>query len=304
METIDLDNLSALRELDPEGMLAHVAALPQQCRDAWDATQSLELPTRHLRTNRVLIAGMGGSAIGGDLAAAVAAAKSPFPILVHRDYELPAHVDRRTLVIASSYSGDTEETLATFEAAHGQGCPLVAVTTGGMLSRLAKQWNAPLVTFDYQSQPRAALGHSFVSLLGVLKALGVIGSLDADLEEALNILETQAKEWAPEAPQTRNAAKQMAQQLVGRIPIVVGAGPLVPVARRWKTQFNENAKAWAFFEALPEMDHNALSGIHYPEEATDSLCALFLSNTGLHPRNQLRLDLTRQIFEAQGIVCH
>ncbi len=300
----DLDNLSALRKLDSEGMLDHVAALPQQCRDAWAATRDLELPTRHLRASKVLITGMGGSAIGGDLAAAVVAGKCPLPILIQRNYDLPAYVDRKTLVIGSSYSGNTEETLSTFKAAHGRGCPLVAVTTDGEMARLAREWTVPLVTFDYPSQPRAALGHSLLSLLGVLHALGVVGNLDGDLDEALAILEEQAPQLAPDVPQAQNRAKQLAAGLAGRMPVVVGAGPLEAVARRWKTQVNENAKGWAYFEVLPEMDHNALSGIHFPAGARDCLSPIFLRNGGLHPRNELRLELTQEIFEEQGLVCY
>ena len=307
----NLDDLSALRTLDPQRMLDHVASLPRQCRDAWAATRRLALPERYLGVHKVVIAGMGGSAIGGDLAAAVAADSSPKPILVHRDYDLPAYVDPRTLVIASSYSGNTEETLAAFRAAHERGCPLLAVATGGKLAQLAGEWQVPLVSFDYRSQPRAALGYLFVSLLGVLRALGLVEDLDADLAEALTILEGQGVNLAPGVPQAQNRAKQLAADLAGRLPIVVGAGPLAPVARRWKTQLNENSKSWAYFEALPEMDHNALSGIHFPAEAGDRCCVLFLaaedaaswSDRGRHARNQLRLDLTQQILESQQIAC-
>ena len=147
----NLDDLALLQSLDPDGMLRHVAALPDQCRDAWEALQDLRLPSSHADPSRVLIAGMGGSAIGGDLAAAVAEGQSTVPVLVHRDYGLPAFVDDRTVVIASSYSGNTEEVLAALGEARRHGCPLVAITTGGELARLAEEWNAPLVTFEYPS---------------------------------------------------------------------------------------------------------------------------------------------------------
>ena len=301
---INLDDVNALAQLDREGMMGHVAALPRQCRDAWDLTRRLELPPGYMQVNKVLIAGMGGSAIGGDLAAAVAAGSSAVPILVHRDYELPAYVDRETLVIGSSYSGNTEETLSAFQAAHERGCPLLAVTTGGELARLARKWHVPLVSFGYRSQPRAALGYLFVSLLGVLRALSAVHDLSSDLEEALAILEAQGAELAPDIPLAQNGAKQLAQEVHGHLPIVVGVGPLSPAARRWKTQFNENGKGWAYFEVLPEMDHNALSGSHSPAEMAAWVCVLFLRSKGLHPRTQLRVDLTRQILKEQGVACH
>jgi glucose/mannose-6-phosphate isomerase len=301
MRTIDLDDLDLLQEIDEKDMLGHVANLGQQCRDAWDATRGLQLSPRHLEADRVLITGMGGSAIGGDLAAAVVEATSPLPITVYRDYGLPAYVDDQTVVIASSYSGKTEETLSSFEIARERGCPLVAVTTGGRLAELAAEWDVPLVQFSYQSQPRAALGHSLFSLLGVLHALGLGGTLETDLEEALAVLDQQKHALQPEVAHAQNTAKQLAQAMTGRIPIIVGAGPLAPVARRWKTQFNENAKSWAYFEVLPEMDHNALSGIEFPPEAKDWLYVLFFRFDGLHPRVQMRVELTHRIFGDQDI---
>jgi glucose/mannose-6-phosphate isomerase len=299
----NLDDLATLQKLDLEGMLGHVSALSQQCREAWAATQELVLPDGYQTANKVVIAGMGGSAIGGDLAAAVAAATSPLPILVTRDYDLPAHIDDQTLLIASSYSGNTEETLAAFQAARKRGCHLAAVTTGGELMRLAHEWQAPLVSFKYVSQPRAALGYLFISVLGILRALGVLNDPTADLEEALAVLEDRSGLFAPESPLAQNQAKQLASQLAGKVPVVIGAGALVPVARRWKTQFNENSKSWAYFEALPEMDHNALSGIHFPEEAANHMRVILLQHASLHPRNALRLDLTQQTLEGQGIGC-
>ena len=303
MNRTNLDHLATLQKLDPEGMLGHAAALPQQCREAWAATQELALPGDYQSANKVVIAGMGGSAIGGDLAAAVAAGTSTMPVLVHRDYDLPAHVDPQTLVIASSYSGNTEETLAAFRAARERGCHLAAVTTGGELMRLAREWHAPLVSFDYVSQPRAALGYLFISMLGILRALDVLHDPTADLEEALAALEDRRGLFAPESPLSQNPAKQLASRLFGNVPIVIGAGALVPVARRWKTQLNENGKSWAYFEALPEMNHNALSGIHFPPEAADRFRVILLQQASLHPRNALRLDLTRQVLEGQGIGC-
>jgi len=308
---IERDDLTALRRLDAQDMLGHVARLPQQCRDAWDRVRDLALPLAHHHVSRVVIAGMGGSAIGGDLAAAAVAGQGRAPVLVHRDYDLPAYADDQTLVIACSFSGDTEETLSAFEAAHRQGCPLVAVTTGGTLARRAGEWRVPLVPVEYRSQPRAALGHLLISMLGILQAAGVVEDLAISLHEALANLETQAASLAPESPPSGNLAKQLAAELTGRVPVVIGAGPLAPVARRWKTQINENAKGWAYFEVLPELDHNALAGIHFPAEATQWLRVLFLGSAPrlpgatpcLHSRNRRRLDLTRQLFERYGIAC-
>jgi glucose/mannose-6-phosphate isomerase len=304
MERINLDDPAAIRSADVQQMLVHVAALPEQCRGAWAVTQDLDLPAAYKSVDKVLVAGMGGSAIGADLAAAVVADHGAIPVLVYRDYDLPAWADRRTLVIASSYSGNTEETLSVFRAAHDRGCPLVALTTGGELADLADRYGAPHVSFDYPSMPRAALGYLFVSLLGILRALGAAQDIEVDLREALAVLAAQEPLLAPEAPRAQNRAKQLAEALLGRVPVVVAAEALAPVARRWKSQFNENSKGWAYFEILPEMNHNALSGIHYPATAVDHLSVLFLCQASLHPRNRLRLEATRKVFESRGAACH
>ena len=300
---IELDEMTSLSSLDPQGMFGHVAALAEQCRSAWAAAQRLKLPDHYRKAGRVVISGMGGSAIGGDLAAAVVATRSPIPVLVNRDYQLPAYVGRETLVIASSYSGNTEETLAAFAEARRRDCLLAAVTTGGKLARLAGDWGIPMVTFDYRSQPRAALGHMFVSTLGILNALGISGDLAANLEEAITTLQAQGATLGPESALVQNRAKKLAAWLAGHVPIVVGTEFLDPVARRWKTQFNENSKAWSYFETVPEMNHNAVSGIHFPAEAASRLRVLFLRSVGLHPRNRMRLELTQRVLEGQGVSC-
>ena len=303
MDIDRLDDVQQIRALDPSDMLVHVGALARQVRDARALTEGLAFSDRHRAARQVVVVGMGGSAIGGDLAAAAVEERGKVPVLVYRDYTLPAWVDEATMVVGSSYSGNTEETLSAFREAHERGCPLVAVTTNGELARLADAWQVPLVRFGYPSQPRAALGYLFVAMLGVLQGAGLAPDLSAGVDEGLALLEEQAVAMAPDVPTSENRAKQLAAELAGSVPVVVGAGALAPVARRWKTQINENSKGWAYFEVLPEMNHNALSGIHFPAGAADLLRVVFLQAGGLHPRTALRLDLTRQILERRGVRC-
>lgn len=298
-----LDDVRQMQALDPSDMLQHVGALARQVRDARGLTRALPLSDKHRTARQVVVVGMGGSAIGGDLAAAAVSGSGRVPVVVVRDYRLPGWVDEATLVVASSYSGNTEETLSAFREARGRGCPLVAVTTNGELARLADQWQVPLVRFGYPSQPRAALGYLLVTMLGVLQAAGLAPDLAADVDEGLALLEEQAVALGPGVPRTENRAKQIAAYLAGSVPVVIGAGPLAPVASRWKTQINENSKGWAYAEVLPEMNHNALSGTHFPSQATELVRVLLLKAGGLHPRTALRLDMTRQIMEAAGVRC-
>ena len=298
---IDLDNWTLFGETDPDDMLSRIAELPQQCRDAWENVQSLELPPQYRQVNEIVVLGMGGSAIGGDLLRALADPECPVPIVTNRDYTVPAFVSAETLVIASSYSGNTEETLAAFEEARKRGAALVTITTDGKLAQQARELGAPLLTFGYQSQPRAALGHSLVSLIGVVQKLGLIGDKAADLEEAIAVMQALQEEIRETVPVTENPAKQLAKRLHGHLSVVYGAGYLAEVAHRWKTQFNENAKAWSFFEQLPELNHNAVVGYQFPELLAERIVVVMLLSSLDHPRNKARFQVTQEILAKREI---
>jgi len=298
---IDLDNWTLFHKIDPDNMLSRIAELPQQCRDAWANVQSLELPPEYRQVNRIVVLGMGGSAIGGDLLRALAEPECALPIVTNRDYTVPAFVNAETLVIASSYSGNTEETLSAFEEARKRGAALLVITTDGKLAQRARQLGAPLLTFRYQSQPRAALGYSLVSLIGVMQKLGFIGDKSDDLEEAITVMEALQKEIKETVPVAENPAKQLAKRLYGRLPVIYGSGYLAEVAHRWKTQLNENAKAWSFFEQLPELNHNAVVGYQFPEELAERILVVMLTSSLDHPRHKARFRVTQEILTQRGI---
>jgi glucose/mannose-6-phosphate isomerase len=298
---IDLDNWGLFREIDPDDMLGRIAELPQQCHDAWANVQSLELPPEYRQVNKVVALGMGGSAIGGDLLRALAEPECAVPIVINRDYTVPAFVNARSLVIASSYSGNTEETLAAFEEARGKGAALLAITTGGKLAQRAREWGVPLLTFRYQSQPRAALGYSLVSLIGIVQKLGFIGDKSDDLEEAIVVMEALQEEIKGSVPVTENPAKQLAKRLYGHLSVIYGSGYLAEVAHRWETQLNENAKAWSFSEPLPELNHNAVVGYQFPEELAECILVVMLVSSLDHPRNKARFQVTQEILTRRGI---
>lgn len=297
----DLDNPQLFRDTDPEDMLARISELPRQCRDAWANAQSLQLPAEYRQAEAVVILGMGGSAIGGDLLRTLLENECPVPITVSRDYTVPAFVNGRTLAIASSYSGDTEETLAAFEASRQAGAMLLAIATGGKLAGRARELNIPLLTFDYRSQPRAALGHSIVALMGIVCRLGLVSDKEADLDEAVVVMKSWQKEINEAVPLAENAAKKLVMRLHEHLSVVYGAGHLSEVARRWKGQFNENAKAWAFFEKLPEMNHNALAGTEFPADLAEKIVAVMLTSSLDHPRTKVRFQITQEILGRRGV---
>jgi glucose/mannose-6-phosphate isomerase len=301
VKVVDLDNWMLFHEIDSADMLGRIAELSQQCRDAWANVQSLELPPEYRHVNKVVILGMGGSAIGGDLLRALAEPECALPIVTNRDYTVPAFVSDETLVIACSYSGNTEETLAAFEEASKRRAALLAITTDGKLAQRARELGTPLLTFRYQSQPRAALGYSLVSLIGVLQRLGFIGDKADDLEEAITVMESLQEEIRETVPVAKNPAKRLAKRLCGYLPVVYGAGYLAEVAHRWKTQFNENAKAWGFFEQLPELNHNAVVGYQFPEELAERILVVMLISSLDHPRNKARFRVTQETLAKRGV---
>ncbi len=299
---MNLDDPKQFAELDPDDMLERIGELPEQCRAAWTLTQGLELPSAYGTVRHIVILGMGGSAIGGALLQGLVTGECAVPITVVRGYTLPAFIRGPDyLLIACSYSGNTEETLSAFGEGLERGTRLVAVTTGGKLAALAQEKGIPLVHFAYRSQPRAALGYSFTLLLGLCSRLGLVQDYAADLKEAVQVMEEWQAEIGPNAPTARNAAKHLAGQIAGRLPVIYGAGFLVTVANRWKTQFNENSKHWAFFEPLPELNHNAVVGFGIPQTVRDQTIVLMLRSSLDHPRVQVRWQVTRELLLREGV---
>jgi glucose/mannose-6-phosphate isomerase len=299
---MDLDDLNRFKQLDTLNMLGEIDNLPDQLGHAYQLGLKHRLPDwRDIR--QVVIAGLGGSAIGADLLAAYCASLSPKPVFVHRDYGLPLFArGPETLVICSSHSGNTEETLDAFEAARTAGCRLIVVCTGGELAKRAGENSIPTWTFDHAGQPRAAVGFSFGLLLAMFQRLSFIPEQKDALEDALASMKRSQRHLRSEIPAVKNPAKRYAGQLMGRWVTIIGSGLLSTVARRWKTQINEIAKAGANFEFLPEADHNTLAGTMNPEEVLNPhTMTLFLRAPSDHPRNRLRSDLTRKAFMLEGM---
>lgn len=298
---MDLNNSASFAPLDPQDMLGYIRGLPDQLELAWSLGQQAPLPS-WTGIDKIVVAGMGGSAIGADLVAAYAETAVSVPVIIHRDYDLPAWAaGPSTLVICSSHSGATEETLTSFKAAQSRGCRILAVSTGGQLAGWAEENGAPVWKFEHHGQPRSAVGFSFGLLLAAFTRLGLLPDPAQELAGAVAAMKAQQELIGAESPLMKNMAKRLAGQLVGRWVSVFGAGVLAPVARRWKGQVSEVAKAWAQFEFIPEADHNTLAGTLFPEKLLPQITALFLRAKSNHPRNLLRLDLTRQTMMLEGI---
>ncbi len=281
-------------------MAGQINNLPQQLLTAWQWGSQQDLPKWN-GIRQIVLLGMGGSAIGADLLAAYSRPSLKIPLLVHRRYDLPAWASgKETLVICSSHSGNTEETLSAFDLARDRDCRLLALTTGGALAQRAHDASAALWTFSHEGQPRTAVGYSFALLLAALTKLKLLEDPSEELEDAVKAMKEQQKDLLPEVPDISNSSKRMAGQFMDRWVTIWGAGLMAPVARRWKTQVNENANAQASFEILPEANHNTIQGISKPNEAFASTMTFFLRSSFNHPRDELRAEHTRMMVMVEG----
>ncbi|MGQ0608065.1 MAG: bifunctional phosphoglucose/phosphomannose isomerase [Chloroflexota bacterium] len=269
-EAVTLDDPATLKRIDPDDMLGRVAEMPRQLSQARRVAAPITLDERHTDVDNIVVLAMGGSAIGAELVAAAAGDRLRVPLNVHRDYGLPAGIGERTLVVAASHSGETAETLSGFAAARERNLPLAVITTGGRLAAGATQAGLPLLQYRLAGQPRAAIGfgvglvHEMLARAGLIVDPDPLGPVVGSLEELL-------ERTAPSVETDANPAKQLAWSIFGRIPVIYGHGPMAAVAHRWKTQLNENAKAWASFEPMPEANHNAIEGSRNPRELGDAL---------------------------------
>jgi glucose/mannose-6-phosphate isomerase len=284
---------ASIARVDPSGQLGDVLALPEHLRDALWRVESAIMQDFDT-TAGLVVAGMGGSAIGGALARAAMGDHASRPIFVTRAYGLPPWTTPDTMVLCASYSGDTEETLACYESAGALGAKRTVVTTGGRLAEMARADGIPVIPLPAGFQPRAAVAYMIVAALEVAALCGAGPRLTSEIDVAASHIEQLVTEWGPDAPED-SLAKELARGLHGTTPVVAGAGLTSPIAYRWKTQINENAKQPCFWNELPELDHNEIAGW---EGASDvgRFSAVFLDDSDAHPRVKERMDLTERLI--------
>ena len=299
---VNLDDISTYSKHDPANMISQLHSLPQQCLDAWNKATQFKLPNDYSDIDKLIISGMGGSAIGGDLIQSLASVAGKPIVFVNRNYSLPNFVDSKTLVVFSSYSGNTEETLSSFDEALGTNCKKLVLTTGGKLKNNADKAQVPVFFIDHISQPRAALGYSFISLTAFLGNLGFLKDISVDIQALTRFLEsTLSTELNEAVPTDSNPAKQLAANLYGKVPVIYSAEVLSGVARRWKTQINENSKTWSFNEVFPELNHNSIAGYRFPLKLASEVCVVLLRCPSLHSRVLTRYSITSEILEQNHI---
>ena len=300
-QTVPALDRQALDAVDPTGQVDDVLGMPEHLRDALWKVESAGLGDLD-SPGGMVVAGMGGSAIGGALARAALGDRTLRPFAVARSYELPPWSMPDTLVLCSSYSGDTEETLACYEAAGAVGARRVVATTGGRLAEAARADRVPVIPLPGGFQPRAAVSYLTVAALEVAAASGTAPSIRAEVDVAAAHAEALVAEWGPDGD-ADCLPKRIAQDLNGTIPQIAGAGLTAAVAYRWKCQINENAKSPAFSQELPELDHNEIAGWS-GADTLGRFSAVFLDDSDLHPRTRQRIALTRELIEPVAAATH
>ena len=300
---LDLDNHAIHQDLDPSGQRLRLQSLARQCRDAWEQSQSWAPPEGWpaVGINRVFVAGMGGSAIAGDLASDFAAWQGGIPLTVARDFNVPFPLGPDTLFIPCSFSGNTEETLAMFHQAQAGGAPILVVAGGGTLLDEARSRGYPFLVINATGEPRSAMAYNLVLLLGALYRLGMVDVTQADVDALVATLEQRISAVVVEVPEANNPAKQLARELEGRVIATCGGGLFSGVARRWKTQLNENSKVWAFFETLPELLHNAVEVYGVSPESDSGLMVLLLQPAAASPELAGRYQVVAELLRRCGV---
>ena len=298
---MNLDDARSLREGDPSDMLGAISRLPKDCREGYEiGLATAELPSGE-GISSVAFCGMGSSAHAGEILRALFRDRIRIPVDVIRSPQLPEFCGPHTLVLASSYSGDTAETLACFEEAVARGCRILSIASGGALRSRSADRKLPIVEIPSGLlMPRVSLGYFAFGVLGALERIGLLPPLEPDVEETLDILTELVETLRGETPSERNPAKRLATAIGDRIPVIWGAEGIGCVAAaRWRTQFNENAKVPSFSSALPELDHNEVVGWSAGSGGAFALVAL--RHDGEHPDVAFRFPASIEMADAAGM---
>ncbi len=296
-----LDDIARIGQIDKSHMLDLLETFPDQISEIVSKVKKMKISGFKQKTFKpklIFVLGMGGSAISGDLLSAWLEDRDKIVINTVRNYSVPISIDSDTLVFACSYSGNTEETMSAVESAFEKGSKIIAITSGGKLRSFCKTKKLPVIDIPKGLAPRAAVAFLFFPMVVILEKLGVIKPV-TELSGLIKELKKIKNSYKPEIPQKRNRAKEMAVSLSKGIPYIYGHTYLSVIAKRWKTQLNENAKVLAMNGELPEMNHNEIVGWSGDnQEIANRFVVVFLRSSDEHPRIKKRLELTKKMLNA------
>ncbi|MCK4245293.1 MAG: bifunctional phosphoglucose/phosphomannose isomerase [Candidatus Omnitrophica bacterium] len=293
-----LDDLESIRKIDASEMAALLSDFPRQCQEGVNRGENARIPAglKSFIPSAILFSGLGGSAITGDLIADLIREEAKFPILVNRDYSLPRFVDKKTLVFCISYSGNTEETIASYQESHKRGAKVIVISSGGKLTKLARSDKIFSLCIPGGFPPRAALGFLFFSALTLFQRLNLIKNRRREVKETLSLLAKFKEELSFNIPFRKNRAKRIAEKLKGKMPIIYASNRLAAVALRFQTQLAENSKQFASRNLFPEMNHNEIMGWNNPLNLLRNFFIIFLRDKGDYKRIKSRMDITRSLL--------
>lgn len=295
----NLDDKTEVFKIDKNGFYNDIIDLGNQFQKAWTEIADLAIPAFYIKADKVVICGMGASGIVGDIVYDLLKKESTKPVFVVKDYHLPAFVNSSTLVITITCSGDTEETVGCFEQAQLKGAKLFAITKNGQIEKLCSKFGTPYYKFKHNLAPRTALGIMLGATLGVMQKLGLTEIKSDDIEQSVKMLKYWAEHFSTDKLTSDNQAKKIAQKLVGKNVIIWSAENLCGAGLRWKTQINENAKQIAHSEFLPELHHNQIQGLEYPDNSNSIV--LILYSKYYDRRIIKRIEVSKDILANAGI---
>ena len=298
MDTHQLLDPEEIKRVDKADMLQFCLNMSRHYQEA--ATLASSITTSYPKPRNIIIAGMGGSAIGGEILKDWARGKICVPIEVNREYHLPVYANEETLVLVTSYTGDTEETLSALLDALRNKCMIYCITSGGTLMRIAECLNIPYLRVPAGMPPRAALPYMFIPLLMFLEKIG-LSEVSLEFSEAFSIIEKIEKQNAAKTPVVDSLVKTLAVNIEGVIPMVYGFGIYSGVARRFKQQINENAKMVSKWDNLPELNHNEIVGYEKSEKYKDQLAAIFIRDKDEPIEIHSRIEITKKLIGASGV---
>jgi len=297
MDLVDLsvlDDLEKIKRVDRSDMLSFCVDAPKHYRKA--ALLAERFSIDYSKPVNIIVAGMGGSAIGGELLKDWTRDVTKVPIDVCREYRLPAYAGKSTLVVVVSYSGETEESLSVFLDALKRKCKMVSISSGGELQKFSEKLGIPHLRVPSGMAPRATLPYLFVPLPLLLQKLGLTSKVGSEISEIVDTLQVVSDANAPDKPIQNNISKKLASRLYGKIPIVYGFGIYRAVAQRFKTQFNENSKVPAKWEFFPELDHNEIVGWETVEKFGKCFALIFIRDTEEPEAIRLRIETTKELI--------
>lgn len=300
-----LDDKAKIVDFDKRNFLGSITLFPKQCSQAWEEAKTLVLPEDYKNVEKVVLNGMGGSGLGLHIVDSVFFDKLEVPVEVFNSYSVPNYVDEKTLFLASSYSGTTEEIIYSLDEALKRKAKIMGITAGGKLEELFKENNIPYFKINPINnpcdQPRMGLGYSITGIMGLLSKAGVIKVQDEDFLEVQAVLEKNNQLYRLDVPEEQNLAKMIAQKLLGKIIILIGGEFLAGSLHAFRNQFHENAKNYSEYHVLPELNHHLMESLSLPKTNPDVLSVLAINSNLYPPLIQKRFSITNEVIQKNNL---